>query len=341
MVARTVSARPVVMELMRRVEQLAEGDTAEFEVNSASELDIVRRWCDKTGNTLVSTLMVEQDTGRVIVGRGRPRNPAMMIPADRMPGARLWLYTNFHCNLACDYCCVASSPKTDPRLLGVETIETLVAEAAAWGVRELYLTGGEPFLLPDIDAIVRACVDRLPTTLLTNGMLFRGLGLRKLQAMPRERFALQISVDSPTADVHDAHRGAGSWERALAGIRVAIAEGFTVRVAATISAHDDPALDELHALFDGLGIPRIDQVIRPIAHQGVADEGVAFSRESLIPEVTVTAEGVYWHPVAALDQNALVSRQILPLAPSLNLVSDLFAQQWSSVTSATSMFACA
>jgi len=122
---------------------------------------------------------------------------------------------------------------------------------------------------------------------------------------------------------------------------VALDEGFTVRVAATISAHDDPALDELHALFDGLGIPRADQVIRPIALQGVADEGVMFSRESLIPEVTVTAEGIYWHPVAALDENALVSRQILPLAPSLDLVSDLFARQWSSMTAASAMFACA
>jgi hypothetical protein len=329
----------VVMALMRTIEQLAEGDTAEFVVASASELELVRRWCEKTGNTLVSTLMVEQDSGQVTVGRGRPRNPATMIPADRMPGARL--YTNFHCNLACDYCCVASSPKTDPRLLGIDTIQALVTEAADWGVQELYLTGGEPFLLPNIDAIVQSCVDRLPTTLLTNGMLFRGPGLRKLRAMPREGFALQISVDSPTAEVHDSHRGAGSWVRALAGIRVALAEGFTVRVAATISAHDDPALDELHALFDGLGIPRADQVIRPIALQGVADEGVVFSRESLIPEVTVTAEGIYWHPVAALDENALVSRQVLPLAPSLDRVRELFAEQWSSVTAATSMFACA
>jgi pyruvate-formate lyase-activating enzyme len=316
----------VVLELMRIIEQLAEGDTAEFEVVSASELELARRWCQRTGNTFVSTLMVEQDAGQITVARGRPRNPATMIPAGRMPGARLWLYTNFHCNLACDYCCVASSPKTDPRLLGIDTIQKLVDEAAEWGVQELYLTGGEPFLLPDIDTIVHACVERLPTTLLTNGMLFRGPGLRKLQAMPREGFALQISVDSPTADVHDSHRGAGSWKRALGGIQVALAEGFTVRVAATISTHDDPALEELHTLFDGLGIPRADQVIRPIAHQGVADEGVTFSRESLIPEVTVTAEGIFWHPVAALDDNALVSRQILPLAPSLNRVSELFAE---------------
>ena len=66
----------VVMALMRTVEQMAEGDTAEFAVASASELDLVRRWCEKTGNTLVSTLMVEQDTGQVTVGRVNLHRPA-------------------------------------------------------------------------------------------------------------------------------------------------------------------------------------------------------------------------------------------------------------------------
>ena len=28
---------------------------------------------------------------------------------------RLWLYTNFDCNLSCDYCCVVAGPRADPR----------------------------------------------------------------------------------------------------------------------------------------------------------------------------------------------------------------------------------
>jgi len=51
----------------------------------------------------------------VEVVRGRIADPIEALPAEQRPGYRLWIYTNFHCNLACDYCCVESSPRTDPR----------------------------------------------------------------------------------------------------------------------------------------------------------------------------------------------------------------------------------
>ena len=56
-------------------------------------------------------------------------------------------------------------------------------EAIDAGVSELILTGGEPFLLPDLDQIVAVCTAALPTTLLTNGMLFRGRRLATLRGM--------------------------------------------------------------------------------------------------------------------------------------------------------------
>ena len=144
---------------------------------------------------------------------------------DQMPGTRLWMYTNFDCNLACDYCCVRSSP-TQRRALGADRVRRLAEEAVDAGVSELILTGGEPFLLPDLDDLVATCTAALPTTLLTNAMLFRGRRLQMLRRMDRDRVVLQISLDSPTPHRHDQHRGARSWERAVAGIRTAQAEGF-------------------------------------------------------------------------------------------------------------------
>ncbi|MET3923647.1 radical SAM protein [Arthrobacter sp. UYEF20] len=329
----------VILDLMRMAGALAEGATGAVTISSAAEFDLVRRWCERTGNTLISTSPA--DAGAVLVRRGRLPDPAVTLGPDRLPGARLWLYTNFHCNLACDYCCVASSPRAERRELGVERIARLVRAGADWGVHEVCLTGGEPFLLPDIARIVTDCVRLLPTTLLTNGMLFRGPGLRSLRAMPREDFALQISLDSPTPEIHDGHRGAGSWARAVAGVGVALGEGFRVRVAATIASPHATDLAALHDFLDGLGIPRADQVIRPVAQEGAADTGVQFSRETLVPEVTVTADGVYWHPVAATDDRALVSTQIEPLGPALSEVYRLFAEQWAAAGAAARLFPCA
>ena len=47
---------------------------------------------------------------------------------------RLWVYTNFHCNLACSYCSVASSPQARRRSIGRERLEALVDEAVAEGL---------------------------------------------------------------------------------------------------------------------------------------------------------------------------------------------------------------
>jgi hypothetical protein len=331
----------VVIDLMRLMGTLADGATGEITVASAAERELAEKWCARSGNTLLYADVDDSGAGTLTVRRGRPPDPMAVLGADRMPGARLWMYTNFHCNLACDYCCVASSPQAPRRELGADRIARLAREAADWGVHEIFLTGGEPFLLPDIGTIVRGCAAVLPTTVLTNGMVFRGRGLRELESIPRDNVALQVSLDSATPDLHDAHRGQGSWAKAVAGIRLALGLGFRVRVAATVDAPAPGHLSAFRDFLDDLGIARDDQVVRPIAHEGVAVGGVVLTRASLVPEITVTAEGVYWHPVAATDEDALVTRRIEPLTPALDEISRSFAEQWAHAASAAQLFPCA
>ena len=331
----------VIIDLMRLMGTLADGATGEITVASAGERELVEKWCARSGNTVLDADVDGSGVGTVTVRRGRPPDPKAVLGADRMPGARLWMYTNFHCNLACDYCCVASSPQTPRRELGAARIARLAKEAADWGVHEIFLTGGEPFLLPDIGIIVGSCAAVLPTTVLTNGMVFRGRGLREIESISRDNVALQISLDSATPELHDAHRGHGSWAKAVTGIRLALGLGFRVRVAATVEAPGPGELSAFHALLDELGIAPDDQIVRPIAHEGVASAGVVITRASLVPEITVTAEGVYWHPVAAIDEDALVTHRIEPLTLALDEISRAFAEQWARAASAAQLFPCA
>jgi len=49
---------------------------------------------------------------------------------------------------------------------------------------------------------------RLPVTVLTNAMTFqRGSSRTALQAMPRDRVTLQVSLDSAGPNLHDQHGG--------------------------------------------------------------------------------------------------------------------------------------
>jgi pyruvate-formate lyase-activating enzyme len=259
--------------------------------------------------------------------------------AARPLGERLWLYTNFDCNLRCDYCCVRSSPTSPRRELGLDLVRQIVAQARPLGLKQLFVTGGEPFLLPDIAPILRSCAEAAPTTVLTNGMLLRGGRLEALRALPRDRLTLQISLDSASSELHDRHRGNGSWERAFAGVETARRVGFRVRLAATVST--DGEADEFAEFLDRHAVAPEDRVIRRIALRGFAENGVALSRADLVPEVTVTARGVYWHPVGADDDDFLVTRDILPLAAALDAVRAALEREREHATRVASVFHCA
>ena len=265
-------------------------------------------WCRFTANPLVEAT-VERGRRRWVFRRG-----TVAVPAEdpRPVGSRVWLYTNFDCNLRCDYCCVRSSPTAPRRALGLPRVQRIAAEAAELGVGEFFVTGGEPFLLPDIGEILMACAATAPTTVLTNGMLFAGRGLASLRRLPRQRVTLQISLDSPTPERHDRHRGEGTWARAWKGVQRARAEGFRVRLAATVS--DDVESEEFERFLDAQQIRPEDRVIRRIALRGVAEQGLAVARMDLVPEITITADGVYWHPVGADDADLFLTAEIFPLA---------------------------
>jgi pyruvate-formate lyase-activating enzyme/TusA-related sulfurtransferase len=298
-------------------------------------------WCRFTRNSLVEVARKDSRYRWVIRSGEAPTEAVSDAPAEtpRALGSRLWLYSNFDCNLRCDYCCVRSSPKAARRALGLQKVRRIASEAAALGVGEIFVTGGEPFLLDDIGDILAACAAAAPTTVLTNGMLLVGRRLAILRAVPRDCVTLQISLDSPTPERHDRHRGVGTWAKAWKGIERARAEGFRVRVAATVAAETEAI--EFRRFLDSRRVSEQDRVIRRIALRGFAEEGVALSRADLVPEITITADGVYWHPVGAEDEDLLVTRDIFPLAEAFAAARHAWERERAHAHRLAAIFNCA
>lgn len=91
-------------------------------------------------------------------------------------GDRVWLYSNYHCNLACTYCLTDSAPSSPRRELSAEAMVTAARQAEELGFAALGVTGGEPFLRPDMAETLAAMAAVLPTVVLSNATLFTGSG---------------------------------------------------------------------------------------------------------------------------------------------------------------------
>jgi pyruvate-formate lyase-activating enzyme/TusA-related sulfurtransferase len=325
----------LLVELIAALRRARPGDLVAVVGSERGVGPELEAWCRFTRNSLVDTSL-EDGRHRWVIRCGEAPADA---EADRPLGSRLWLYTNFDCNLRCDYCCVRSSPKAPRRALGLERVRRIAREAAALGVAEIFVTGGEPFLLEDIGDILTACAAAAPSTVLTNGMLLVGRRLETLQALPRDRLTFQISLDSPTPERHDRHRGAGSWAKAWKGIERARAAGFRVRLAATVSTDAEAA--EFRQFLDSRRIAEADRVIRRIALRGFASDGVALGRADLVPEITITSDGVYWHPVGAEDADLLVTPDIFPLADAFAAARHAFERERAHGRRLATIFNCA
>lgn len=337
----------LLLSLTGAMRSIGVGEVLLLHTQERSVLADLPAWARLAGHELLTVVDDGHGAGpwRLAILRGAriaEHEPASFTSGDAVPvGARLWLYSNFHCNLACAYCCAESSPKADPRILPLRLAAAAVDEFATQGGRELLITGGEPFLHPELDKLVGYAAARVPVTLLTNAMVFgRGRRREMLDAMDRETVTLQVSLDSAGPALHDRVRGAGSHARALTGIAFARELGFRVRIAATLHDGDLGGVDTLHAALDSMGIDRQDRVIRPVADEGFADDGLHISLDTVEPEPTLTVDGAWWHPVAVTNPNLRISDSPLPLAAVFDVVRDVLAVQGAGASEGRTVFRC-
>jgi MoaA/NifB/PqqE/SkfB family radical SAM enzyme len=254
-------------------------------------------------------------------------------PAD--PAAlqwKLWIYTNYDCNLRCSYCVAKSGPNTPRRAIGLANAKRLVDEAVDLGFEQIYFTGGEPFLLNDIYDMLAYSSSRLKTSVLTNAMLFKQrlpgtemTRLDKLCTIANDNLIVQVSLDGGRAADHDAYRGAGSWAKTVEGIELLQERGFRVRLSTTETPANTPHLEQICHFHRSLGIPDEDHFIRPLARRGYSKEGLELGMGNLLPELTVNLDGVFWHPLST-DADMQVSKKLFPLRTAYERVKAQLAE---------------
>jgi uncharacterized Fe-S cluster-containing radical SAM superfamily protein len=155
------------------------------------------------------------------------------------------------CNLECSHCFISCSPHNHSfGFLDLETVRTSLEESVRLGVKEYYFTGGEPFLNPEVVAILELTLEYGPATVLTNATVLKEewlVRLNRAEAASPYSLEFRVSIDGYTAPENDPIRGLGTFERALRGVRRLLAHGFLPILTVTqIREDDDPG-----RLFDG------------------------------------------------------------------------------------------
>jgi molybdenum cofactor biosynthesis enzyme MoaA len=172
----------------------------------------------------------------------------------------LWIHTGTACNLDCPFCLEGSKPG-DNRLQRVTLgdVRPLLDEAVSLNVRQFSFTGGEPFVVRDMVAILEYAASLRPCLVLTNGtapVVRRMTQIRKL-AGTTYPIAFRVSLDYPDEIQHDAGRGAGNFRLALQGLRALHKAGFSISIARQApDGRDDAGVDSaFRKLLAAEGLP--------------------------------------------------------------------------------------
>lgn len=194
-----------------------------------------------------------------ITAEGEPRASVDLTALET-----LWFNTGTLCNLTCANCYIESSPAND-RLayITLRDVQTYLDEIARdeLPVREIGLTGGEPFMNPQIIAIMELSLRRgFEVLVLTNAMrpmMKQAAPLLDLKQRYGSQITVRVSLDHYTAAHHEEERGDRTWKPTMLGIKWLADNGFALAIAGRTRWSEGEAGLRSHfgALFQAEGIP--------------------------------------------------------------------------------------
>jgi len=135
------------------------------------------------------------------------------------PPVQAYWVANVACNLRCKSCNFWQGiyKKEADEILSTEEARGLLDQISEWGIPSLVITGGEPFMRPDIRQVLEYAVKKVQyVRLQTNGTFLDEEMARFLVHIGLDE--IWISVDGGR-ETHDRLRGdAGTYDKVVAGL---------------------------------------------------------------------------------------------------------------------------
>ncbi|MEU5696106.1 radical SAM protein [Actinosynnema sp. NPDC020468] len=170
------------------------------------------------------------------------------------------------CNLRCLHCYSSSGPDV-AESIPIAVLRQVVRDAVDLGYDVVNVSGGEPFLYPELPALLRAARDAgLRTTVTTNAV---ALNQRRIGLVRGLVDLVAVSLDGDAA-THDRIRDrTGSFDKALTGIRRLVEVGIPVGVVTTLTQGNATQLGDVALAAADSGALLLQ--VHPLEPEGAAN----------------------------------------------------------------------
>lgn len=177
-----------------------------------------------------------------------------------VPPHTLQVSLTYRCNLRCKMCSIVNLLPPEEELSTAKLLR-IIDEAVDYGVKELLLTGGEPFLRKDIFEICDYSSKKgLRNIVTTNGVLIDDALAESIVNSKLNH--IHFSLDGLEA-TNDFFRGVGSFKKTMQGIRLlnakrSVGRFLSIGIALTVMDRNVKELSEIIKLADDLNVDVIN-----------------------------------------------------------------------------------
>lgn len=186
------------------------------------------------------------------------------------PLKTLFWNITYACNYRCGICFTEAGSRRPDELTTREALD-LVRAARAAGVEDIIISGGEPFMRPDLVNILSRMKDLgISARIASNGSLLTEKLLDRLQRDKLTR-SFQISLDTLDPGLYDDFHGTppGTLERVIATLRQIRDRGFHTTISVRLTPRTLPGIPRLLDFASAEGLPTVS--IHKLIHTGRAE----------------------------------------------------------------------
>ena len=219
------------------------------------------------------------------------------------------------CNLKCKHCYIDfSKEKNIKNFIPVEKIKESLHELSEEKLKYIHLTGAEPMLHPDFNAVLRYCLKFTSTVIHTNGYSINDKKARFLKKVEEENnknneIIIKLSLEHYDERTNDEIRGRGSYRKCIHSVQSLLKYGFNPLI--TVVNHfreDEKTLrQKFKELFETIGFMTEDininiiPLINKTEYEELQNNQDRYTNLDCSFGRTLTMNGIYNCPVNTED----------------------------------------